>query len=488
MLLIRRRPLQVSHRSFLTKPPRPLVRHSHYQSHAHVDPTGPVRVRFAPSPTGYLHLGGLRTALFNYLLAKKTGGTFILRIEDTDRVGYFLTSLTNCLVGLGLRYRNSHCINGRILAVTIYWGSDREDNFGAVVVWHRLSGSASDQPTHPSVFNQNGSAYRCFCTAQRLQHVREMAQKAGRGPMYDRRCLSLSQRDIEENLRQGMPYTVRLLIPDGITHVHDLVYGHVEFSNTGLDDSILMKSDGFPTYHMAHVVDDHLMNITHVLRGEEWLPSTPKHILLYRAFSWTVPSFVHLPLLLNADRSKLSKRSGDVHVEDYIQHGYLPEALVNFVALLGWSPREEGKEIMGMEELVEEFSLPGLNKSNPIVSTNKLNWINKHHLGKRAGSTEGMRSLVEMLKPMVKEQYGESLRDSGNEAHMEDVYLANVISTLKLAYSRIFPTDRIHNIADIPILCGYYFVEPDYVSAESVELKAEVGDHALSEYRRSHVC
>ncbi|RUP43341.1 hypothetical protein BC936DRAFT_137322 [Jimgerdemannia flammicorona] len=310
----------------------------HHHPHAHIDPTGPVRVRFAPSPTGNLHLGGLRTALFNYLLAKKAGGTFILRIEDTDRTRFVegaTEKLISALSWAGLDFQE---------------GPGKDGGHPPYVQSQRIETYSQ----HAHHLLESGSAYRCFCTPERLQHVRDAAREAGRDSSYDRRCLLLSRQEVEENLSQGMPFTVRLLTPDGVTHVDDLVYGHVEFSNAVLDDTILIKSDGYPTYHMANVVDDHLMGITHVLRGEEWLSSTPRHILLYRAFDWTPPSFVHLPLLLNADRSKLSKRSGDVHVEDYVRRGYLPEALVNFVALLGWSPREDGKEVMRMEELVEE--------------------------------------------------------------------------------------------------------------------------------------
>ncbi|CAG8441631.1 16883_t:CDS:2 [Acaulospora colombiana] len=212
---------------------------------------------------------------------------------------------------------------------------------------------------HVNKLLKEGNAYRCFCTPERLQRVRALAQKAGKGVAYDRHCLYLSQGEIDENLSQGTPFTIRLKTPDGIITVKDLIYGNVEFNEKYIDDAILMKSDGYPTYHLANVIDDHLMGITHVLRGEEWLPSTPKHILLYRTLGWNVPEFAHLPLLLNPDKSKLSKRSGDVKVEDFMvgfirQKGYLPEALINFVSLLGWSPPDSGSDIFTLDELISE--------------------------------------------------------------------------------------------------------------------------------------
>ncbi|KAF7726470.1 Glutamyl-tRNA synthetase [Apophysomyces ossiformis] len=360
----------------------------------------PVRVRFAPSPTGYLHLGGLRTALFNYLLARKHGGQFILRIEDTD---------------------------------------------------------------------QNGHAYRCFCTPERLKHVREIGQKTGRLVAYDKHCAYLTEEEIQQQLDKKIPYTIRLNTPEGFTQVKDMVYGNVQFSNKTLDDTILIKSDGYPTYHLANVVDDHLMNITHVLRGEEWMPSTPKHIILYQALGWTPPQFVHLPLLMNADRTKLSKRSGDVHVEQYIAKGYLPEALNNFVALLGWNTQSEN-EIFTSEELIKAFDLGHINKSNAIVDIGKLDWINKQHILKRAQTAEGLQSLVDILIPYVEEKFETSLKGSSNALRLERNYLTQVVDTIK---------DRIRNIRDIPDLCSYYFIEPNYASSEAIALKKKLNTRAM---------
>ncbi|GAB5592667.1 hypothetical protein Unana1_07567 [Umbelopsis nana] len=415
--------------------------------------TAPVRVRFAPSPTGNLHLGGLRTALLNYLLARKTNGTMILRIEDTDRnrlVPGSVDMLINALTWAGIEYEEGPGKGG---PHDPYFQSERTELYRS----------------HADQLLQNGSAYRCFCTAERLKSVRERSAKAGKPMAYDRHCLSLSPEEVEKNLKEKLPFTIRLNTPEGTTVVHDRVYGKVEFNNRTIDDAVLMKSDGYPTYHLANVIDDHLMGITHVLRGEEWLPSTPKHLILYKSFGWDAPQFVHLPLLLNADKSKLSKRSGDVHLEDYIRRGYLPEAVMNFVALLGWHP-DSDQEIFDSNELVQAFSLSQLNNSNAIVTLDKLDWINKQHLLRRASTPSGMDSLVEMLQPLVKHAYGDRLEHVSQEHRLGHGYLTGVITTIK---------DRIRNINDIPNLCSYFFVEPDWQSEEAVALLKKVNKQAL---------
>ncbi|CAO3670669.1 unnamed protein product [Umbelopsis ramanniana] len=413
----------------------------------------PVRVQFAPSPTGNLHLGGLRTALLNYLLARKTNGTMILRIEDTDRnrlVPGSVDMLINALNWAGIEFQEGPGKGG---PHTPYFQSERTELY----------------QSHADELLQNGSAYRCFCSADRLKSVRERSAKAGKPMAYDRHCLSLSPEEVEKKMEAKEPYTIRLNTPEGTTVVQDRVYGKVEFNNRTIDDAVLMKSDGYPTYHLANVIDDHLMGITHVLRGEEWLPSTPKHLILYQSFGWTPPQFVHLPLLLNADKSKLSKRSGDVHLEDYMKRGYLPEAVMNFVALLGWHP-DSDKEIFDSDELVQAFSLAQLNNSNAIVTLDKLDWINKQHLLRRASTPSGMDSLVEMLQPLVKDAYGDRLANISQEHRLDTHYLAGVISTIK---------DRIRNINDIPNLCSYFFVEPEWTSDEAAALYKKLNKSAL---------
>ncbi|KAI7869064.1 glutamyl-tRNA synthetase [Spinellus fusiger] len=409
----------------------------------------PVRVRFAPSPTGYLHLGGLRTALYNYFLAKKTGGQFILRIEDTDQSRFVpgaTEKLINALAWAGIQPDESP-----------YHGGCHEP-------YYQSKRTALYQ-THAEELIKHGHAYRCFCTPERLHRVRESQHKEGQVVAYDRHCSYLSEEQIQEHLGQSHPFTIRLNVPKGTTTVKDTVYGTIAFNNATLDDTILMKSDGFPTYHLANVVDDHLMKITHVLRGEEWIPSTPKHMILYQALGWTPPVFVHLPLLINADKSKLSKRTGDAHVEHYIKRGYLPESVNNFVALLGWHPNSE-EEILSFEELTNKFDIEHINKTAAVVDISKLDWINKQHLLRRTETPEGVKSLVDILQPVVETMFKDSVSITTRlEAHektrVEPEYLSDVIHTIK---------DRISNVHDISRLCGYFFVAPDYTSTDAKAL------------------
>ena len=298
-----------------------------------------VRVRFAPSPTGYLHVGGLRTALYNYLFSKHHGGKFILRIADTDqarRVEGAVESLIATLDWAGVKFDE---------------GPGRDGGFGPYVQSQRLDVYRQ----HANELLTKGFAYRCFCTPERLEEVRRRQNAAKLSTSYDRHCRNLSADEGERRLNAGEPNVIRMKVPlDGQLTFEDIIRGTVTIAHEVLDDQVIIKSDGFPTYHLAVVVDDHLMAVSHVIRGEEWLPSTPKHILLYKFFGWELPQFAHLPLLLNPDKSKLSKRQGDVAVEDYRAKGYFKEAIINFVAFLGWNPGDE-REIRSMEELVKEF-------------------------------------------------------------------------------------------------------------------------------------
>jgi len=326
------------------------------------------RVRFAPSPTGYLHVGGLRTALYNYLFAKKNGGKFILRIEDTDQNRFIKGAVENLIKTIewvGLDYDEGPNKNGN---TGPYFQSDRLEIY----------------KTYADQLIDQGDAYKCFCTPERLTALREEQQKAKLPQAkYDKHCLRLSKEEIAKNIADGKPNIVRLNVKAGENVViNDIVRDRVEFSREVIDDQVLIKTDGFPTYHMANVIDDHLMGITHVIRGEEWLSSTPKHILLYNAFRWELPKFAHLPLLLNEDRSKLSKRQGDVAVEDYRVKGYLKGALINFVALLGWST-SDNEEFYSLEDLIDQFSLDRVHKAGAIFNVDKLNWLNAEHLRKK---------------------------------------------------------------------------------------------------------
>ena len=340
-----------------------------------------IRVRFAPSPTGYLHVGGLRSALYNYLFAKKQGGEFILRIEDTDRSRFVegaIESLVTSLDRMGMKYTEGVFLeNGKLV---------QRGDVGPYIQSERLE----IYKKYAAELIEKKRAYHCFCTAERLEAMRTEQMKNKQAPKYDKQCLSLSDEEISKRKESGEPFVIRLnvLAERGDVVFSDLVRGEVKFNVKDVDDQVLMKSDGFPTYHLANVVDDHLMGITHVIRGEEWLSSTPKHILLYEAFGWEVPQFAHLPLLLNADKSKLSKRQGDVAVEDYLANGYLAEALVNFVALLGWNPGQGAtQEIFTLEELVEKFDLAQVHKAGAVFDLKKLDWLNGEYI-KRLSTDE----------------------------------------------------------------------------------------------------
>lgn len=325
-----------------------------------------IRVRFAPSPTGYLHVGGLRTALFNYLYAKLTNGTFILRIEDTDRDRFVtgaIQDLMNTLKLLGINYDE---------------GPVDEGEFCPYIQSQRLQ--LYRKYAHELV--ENGKAYYCFCSKDRLEKVREEQKEKNQTPMYDGKCRNLSEAEVKEKLGDDTAFVIRLKFPqEGKTVFYDKVRGKVEFDNTEVDDQVLIKADGYPTYHLANVVDDHLMKISHVIRGEEWITSVPKHIFLYESFGWDLPKFVHLPLLLNPDKSKLSKRQGDVAVEKYLDKGFLPEAMLNFIALLGWHAAGD-REIYSLKELEKAFSLNRLTKSGAVFDLEKFLWMNGQYMKK----------------------------------------------------------------------------------------------------------
>lgn len=319
-----------------------------------------VRTRFAPSPTGYLHVGGLRTALYAYLFAKQNNGQLILRIEDTDQ---------------------DRKVEGAIdkLIEALEWAELQPDegpqaggDYGPYIQSERIDLYTK----YADELLENGHAYPCFCSKERLDELNRIQKMQNKPPGYDGKCRNLSKEEARQKIEAGESYVIRQKIPaDREIIVDDLIRGKVSFDTNLLDDQILIKSDGFPTYHLANIVDDHLMKISHVIRGEEWLPSTPKHILLYEFLGWEPPKFAHLPLLLNQDRSKLSKRQGDVAVEDYRENGYLKDALINFLALLGWNPGTD-QEIFSRDKLIEQFSLDRVGKSGSVFDLEKLNWMN----------------------------------------------------------------------------------------------------------------
>ncbi|MFA6553439.1 MAG: glutamate--tRNA ligase [Patescibacteria group bacterium] len=331
-----------------------------------------VRVRFAPSPTGYLHIGSFRTAFFDWLWARKNNGKFILRIEDTDRSRYVPGAVENILEALK------------------WYGLDFDE--GPIFQSERLDLYRK----YARKLVEKGGAYHCFCTEERLDQIRKI-QEANKLPTgYDGLCRTLAPEDVQRRLTAGEAYVIRQKIPnEGLTSFHDIVRGQVAVANTTLDDTVLLKSDSFPTYHLAHVIDDHEMAITHVIRAEEWLPSTPRHVLLYKAFGWIPPIYAHPALVLGTDRSKLSKRHGATSALEYRELGYLPEAVLNFIVLLGWNPKDD-REIFTREELIKEFDLSKLNKAGAIFNIEKLDWLNGQYIKKMP-----LKDLAEKCKPWL---------------------------------------------------------------------------------------
>ncbi|MBX4191723.1 MAG: glutamate--tRNA ligase [Candidatus Doudnabacteria bacterium] len=332
-----------------------------------------VRTRFAPSPTGSLHIGSLRTALFSFLWAKKNNGKFILRVEDTDKAREVAGSLEEIVKGLsefGLSPDEGFVWENNTL-------KERGD-YGPYLQSQRLD----LYKKYSQELIEKKAAYYCFCTAERLAELRSQQQAQKLPPKYDKFCLKLSEAEIKEKLNSNTPHVIRLNVPAGQKiRFTDLVHGEIEIPSNDVDDQVLIKSDGYPTYHLGVVVDDHLMNITHVIRGEEWIPSTPKHILLYSAFGWELPVHAHAPNILGKSGKKLSKREGEVSVKSFLDKGYLPEALVNYVAFLGWNPKSE-KEIFSLDELIKEFDIKNINKAGAVFDTDKLDWVNGMYIRK----------------------------------------------------------------------------------------------------------
>jgi len=340
-----------------------------------------VRTRFAPSPTGYLHIGGLRTALYAWLFARKNGGAFVLRVEDTDQsreVEGAKDVIYSTLRDTGLRYDE---------------GPDAGGEYGPYIQSER----ADIYKEHAQMLIDSGSAYRCFCTKERLADERRKAEAKGETYTYDKHCLALSGDEIQQKIDAGESFVVRQNIPrEGETTYSDAVYGDVTVPNADLDDNVLLKADGMPTYNLANVVDDHLMGITHVMRGVEYLSSTPKYNHLYRAFGWEIPTYIHMPVVMKDKQRKLSKRHGDASFSDFISKGYLKEALLNYIALLGWSPGTD-QEVFSLDELIDAFSIEGLSKSPAIFDTDKLTWMNAQYI--RALSKE---EFIETAMPYFK--------------------------------------------------------------------------------------
>ena len=328
---------------------------------------GKVRTRFAPSPTGRMHVGNLRTALYEFLIAKHEGGDFILRIEDTDRERYVegaVDIIYRTLEQTGLIHDE---------------GPDKDKGFGPYVQSERQASGLYMKYAKQLI--ESGNAYYCFCDKERLAELKTSVGEDGKEiTVYDKHCLHLSKEEIQANLDAGKPYVIRINMPtEGTTTFDDELYGEITVENKELDDMILIKSDGYPTYNFANVIDDHLQEITHVVRGNEYISSSPKYQRLYEAFGWKSPKYVHLPLITDEEHKKLSKRSGHSSYEDLVEQGFLPEAIVNYIALLGWSP-EDNREIFSLDELIEAFDYHKVNKSPSVFDIQKLKWMNGEYI------------------------------------------------------------------------------------------------------------
>ncbi len=393
-----------------------------------------VRVRFAPSPTGYIHVGSLRTALFNYLFARHNNGKFILRIEDTDQSRYVDGAVENLIKSLN------------ILGIEYDEGPDKKGDYGPYFQSQRLD----IYKKHAMELIEKDMAYYAFETPEELEEMKRLAHLEGRVTAYDRRARNLTHEEIQKYLNENKPYVIRLKVPLGEEiKFNDLVKGTIKINTDHIDDQVLLKSDGFPTYHLANVVDDHLMGITHIIRGEEWITSVPKHVILYNAFNWEVPEMAHVPLLLNPDKTKLSKRQGDVAVEDYLRKGYLVEALNNFMALLGWNPGEgETSEIFSMNELIEKFSLERVHKAGAVFNLEKLNWLNFEHLRRKPDDV-----VLQWLKEEIR-------KSELSFKSFSDDYLIKVISAMK---------ERVSFVKEYLTKSLYFFEAPNQYEEQNLK-------------------
>lgn len=381
-----------------------------------------VKTRFAPSPTGRMHVGNLRTALYAYLIARHSGGVFMLRIEDTDQVRQ--VEGAEEIIFNTLKYAG----------IDVDEGPGREGDVGPYVQSERCRAGIYRKYAEQLV--SQGNAYYCFCTKERLDQLKEGEDGEGHGK-YDKHCLSLSAEEREEKLRSGIPYVIRLNVPEGgTTSFKDEIYGEITVDNSELDDMVLIKSDGFPTYNFANVVDDHLMGITHVVRGNEYLSSSPKYNILYDAFGWEVPAYVHCPLITDENHAKLSKRSGHSSFEDLLDQGFLPEAIVNYTALLGWNP-PDNEEIMDMAELIKKFDYTKINKSPAVFDMGKLRWMNGEYIKKMSDE-----DFYETALPYIRK----AVPDEDIDSHV----------LAELAKSRI------ETLLDIEELLSFFHEVPEY--------------------------
>ncbi|MFQ5649222.1 MAG: glutamate--tRNA ligase [bacterium] len=385
------------------------------------------RVRFAPSPTGYLHVGGARTAIFNWLFARKHGGTFLLRIEDTDveRSGpEMVDAILHSMKWLGLEWDEE-----------VVYQSARLD------LYHK----------HIDELILNSSAYKCFCSKKTLEERRALARLEKREYKYkqDRTCLNLSSNQVESFVKEGRPCVVRLKLSDGQTVFRDEIYGEIKVAHSQLDDFIIQRSDGTPTYHFAVVVDDHEMGITHILRGDDHLSNTPKHVLLYQAFGWPLPVFAHVPMILGPDKKRLSKRHGATSVGEYERAGYLPEAMLNFLTLLGWSSGDD-RELFNRDELIEHFELNGISKKSAVFDEKKLEWMNGQYIMQLDDKVLQRLVMAELISAgLVTEKY----------VAANKLLLDKILALLK---------PRVKRLSDVVSMSRYFFQDPQEYEEKGV--------------------
>ncbi|MFC2065972.1 glutamate--tRNA ligase [Chloroflexota bacterium] len=390
--------------------------------------TKPVRVRYAPSPTGYPHVGNIRTALFNWLFARHNGGSFIVRIEDTDvarRVEGAVEAILDGLRWLGLDWDEGPEVGGEYGP---YFQSERVEKYR----------QAAEK------LISEGYAYRCYCSTQRLKEMREEQGRRKQPLGYDRHCRDLSPQERSQKEAEGITPVVRLKTPlNGQTGFNDLIWGDVAFENSTIDDFVLLKSDGYPTYHLANIIDDHSMEISHVLRAEEWLSSTPRHCLLYQALGLEPPQFAHLPMILGPDRAKLSKRHGAVSITEYYEQGYLPEAMVNFLALLGWS-LDDKTDILSRQELMDNFSLERVSRTAAVFNHDKLNWMNGVYIRKLS-----YEDLLRKIMPFLESRLPKEVKRP-----ISQQYVGRIVPLIQ---------ERINTLAETATYADFFFIDtPEY--------------------------
>jgi glutamyl-tRNA synthetase len=430
-----------------------------------------VRVRYAPSPTGMQHIGGVRTALFNYLFARSQGGKFILRLEDTDRTRYdekYVQNLFDTMSWLGLDWDEGGAKGG---PYGPYVQSERFDLY----------------KKYAYELVEKGEAYYCFCDEERLERIRKIQTENKMAPGYDRHCRTLTPEEVKADLDAGKPYVIRLKVPlEGETKFHDHLLGDIVWKNEDISpDPVLLKSDGFPTYHLANIVDDHFMKVTHVMRAQEWIPSTPLHVQMYRAFGWEHPEFCHLPMVNGADGKKLSKRHGSTSLNEFRARGYLPQAIINYVALLGCS-YEDGKDMYTLEELAKGFKMEHLNKSPAVFDYKKLEWYNGQYI-RLLSDEELYRWTLPFItgtgdaaleinpdnpqpKPHVGPEYSGIALGADGEPVCVDTAMNMTSADVKAALMQLMPLikERLHYLTDAAEMVHFLFTEPAVPPKEEI--------------------